>query len=121
MASCPKKTNLANGVSMDLELSNCEISKMEETNRSVRFDPIESLPRAPASGSCRRRVENSEVDCWISATTRRHKFDYPLWSRFMHVQILCIDSAVDLFAILSPAGRPAASRPAGQEIKRNRM
>lgn len=37
----------------------------------------------------------------------------------MHVQILCIfDSAVDLFAILSPAGRPAAGlaagRPAGQ-------
>lgn len=92
----PKKTNLANGVSMDLEYSNCEISRMEETNRAVRFDPIASLPRAPASGSCRRRVENSEVDCWIFETTRRHKLS--IHYGFSHVQTLCIFDSFIIYA-----------------------
>ena len=38
MASCPKKTNLTSGLSMDLKYSNYEISKMKETNRSLVFD-----------------------------------------------------------------------------------
>ena len=38
MASCPKKTNLTSGLSMDLKYSNCEISKMKEPNRSLVFD-----------------------------------------------------------------------------------